>query len=603
MSRVVVLGIDGATFGVLLPLARAGYLPHLQRLLALGPHCALRSTTPPYSAAAWVTFATGRNPGKHGIADFWRINPVTGQKTLLDAGTIASPSLWDYLSDQQRRVAVLNMPMTFPPRPINGILVAGMMTPEEKDGKGFRPYTYPPEVQSCLEGLPESYSPDPFRTVAQNAAFLRDAARWIYRQEMAHQRLLEQEPWDLFISVIQATDPVQHHFWRFMDGNHPGYDAVEAAALHPLLIHLYQAVDAVIGQRIDYAIAHNTNLLVVSDHGFGPAHHYFFVNRFLMDTGLLRQVAVHQMAVRQMAGTDKEARNPGKEGTKALGRLWQRGLAGLGSFVVVADRWKLRQRLMDNRSREAWRRRLDRLSAGGAVDWNRTRAYYAGLTAEGIFVNLKGREPQGIVTPGQEYEAVRQQVIDGLLALRDPQNGAPVVAAIYRREELYDGPMVANLPDVVFSMGNLPYLPSERLATPNEVVAPLPLQAGGGRHRPDGILLGVGPEMGPAGSYNRQGPVGFPLSSGEEIDDMTVDPRASIVDMAPTVLYLLGLPIPAEMDGKVLTFLLDPRVVAERSIQQRADGPAEGRAAAATGYSAEEAVAIEERLRSLGYLD
>ncbi|MSP11766.1 MAG: hypothetical protein EXR62_02290, partial [Chloroflexi bacterium] len=378
MSRVVVLGIDGATFDVLLPLAKAGYLPHLQRLLTLGPHCTLWSTTPPYSAAAWVTFATGQNPGKHGIADFWRINPVTGQKILLDAGAIASPTLWHYLSNQQRRVAVLNMPMTFPPRPVNGVLISGMMTPEAKDGKGFRPYTYPSEVQAWLEGLPGGYKPDPFRTVTQNAIFLRDAAHWVYQQEVAHRRLLEQEPWDLFISVIQATDPVQHHFWRYMDGSHPGYDAADADALQPLLIQFYQAVDAVIGQRVDYAITHNANLLVLSDHGFGPAHHYFFVNRFLMDAGLLRFSAERgeETLYSSGEGTERRSKAGARQGPSSLARLWQRGLAGLGTLAVAIDRWKLRQRLLDNRSREIWRQRLDRLAAGGALDWSRTRAYY-----------------------------------------------------------------------------------------------------------------------------------------------------------------------------------------------------------------------------------
>jgi predicted AlkP superfamily phosphohydrolase/phosphomutase len=239
--------------------------------------------------------------------------------------------------------------------------------------------------------------------------------------------------------------------------------------------------------------------------------------------------------------------------------------------------FNLRGRLLDNRQREALRRRLDQ-SAAPAVDWSRTRAYYTGLTGQGVYINLAGREATGIVPHGESYEEVRDGLIAALMDLRDPDTGEPVVSAAYRREEIYTGPCVSQLPDVVFSLRDRPYLPSERMAA-QTIIEPLPPESSGGRHHPSGVFLAAGPN----------------IHRGAVLDD------ARLIDVAPTILYTLGLPVPEDMDGHVLTEVFTPEHLAANPVWQ---GPPSIAPPPVERYRDEQTDAvIAERLRALGYLD
>jgi len=544
--RVIVLGLDGATFTILRPWMEAGYLPNLARLAHEGVHGQLESVVPPYSAPAWVSLATGQGPGKHGIVDFWRYDPSTDERRPVDASDIGTAALWDILGEHGRLVGVVNVPLTYPPRPVNGVMVSGMMTPGED-----APYTHPPELKNWLKEVAGDYAADPYTSVDRTAAFLKRVLYWVERREAAHLRLLETHPFDFFINVVQALDPIQHHFWRVLDESHPRHDDDEARRSRPLLLRCYQAVDEVVGHRLGM-LDGRTTLLVVSDHGFGPVHRRFNVNRFLLEHGFL---ALERDTVPLCSQVI--------EGIRIVGRR--------------LDVFNLRGRLLDNRQREALRRRLDR-SAAPAVDWSRTRAYYTGLTGQGLYVNLAGRETMGIVPSGEPYEEVRDGLITALVDLRDPDTGDPVISAAYRREEIYTGPRVSQLPDVVFSLRDRPYLPSERMAA-QAIIEPLPPESSGGRHHPSGVFLAAGPEI-------RQGAV---------LDG------ARLIDVAPTVLYVLGLPLPEDMDGRVLTEVFTQEHLAANPVRK---GPPSIAPAAVERHRDEQADAvIAERLRALGYLD
>ena len=163
------------------------------------------------------------------------------------------------------------------------------------------------------------------------------------------------------------------------------------------------------------------------------------------------------------------------------------------------------------------------------IDWGQTQAVASSPASEGIFINLKGREPDGVVEPGEPYEALRDRLVAELLALRDPGTGERVVQAVYRREELYEGPFLDLLPDLVFDLGDGPYLASDAPMAAG-TLEPLPPDLLQGRHRPIGVLAAAG-----AG-----------IAAGQRIEG------ARIVDVAPTVLYALDLPVPDDMDGRPL---------------------------------------------------
>ena len=551
--RVIVLGLDGATWTLLRPWAEAGILPNLATLMEKGIYGELMSSIPPYTAPAWTSFATGKWPGKHGITDFWQFSWKTGGRVPVHLHHIQRATFWSILSRHGRRVGVINVPLTYPPYPVNGLMISGMLTPSEAAD-----YTFPPSLKAELRSAIGNYAANPYASVSRTRSFLKRVAYWIRQRERANQYLLKNYEFDCFINIIQAPDPIQHQFWKVLDPNHPLHDPQEAARFEPLILDCYRAIDEVIGNRLRM-LDGRTLLFVLSDHGFGPAYKYFYVNRFLASLGLLT-----------FRG-DQAKQQPQNMIGNTLVPLVSR-------LVRRVDLLGLRYRLLDNRQREAIRQRLDHAVAP-PIDWSQTKAYFSGLTGEAIYIHLRGRDSDGIVEPGVPYEELRKQIIRALLELRDPQTGEIVVAGAYRREELYDGPYVDQLPDIVFSLADRPYLPSEQLAT-STVIAPLPGEAGGGRHQPTGIFLAAGAGIQHSGSFA----------------------SANIVDLAPTILFALGVPVPADMDGRVLTEMFDPTFVARHPIQIGPPVPMDA-LVSQTSYTDAEIASIESHLRDLGYLD
>ncbi|MBN1483087.1 MAG: alkaline phosphatase family protein [Chloroflexia bacterium] len=546
IDRVILLGLDGATWTLLQPWVQQGRLPGLARAMQQGSHGALHSSTPPYSAPAWVSLATGMNPGKHGVVDFWQPAPDGRGEQPISALSAAAPTLWEQLGQAGRRVALFNVPVTYPPRPVNGLLVSGMLTPHEEAA-----WSHPPALKEELQSLPGGYLVNPYATAAQSEEFLQRVLTWVPQRERAHRQMLERERWSLFFNVVQASDTIQHHFWNCLDPAHPAYDEHLARRYDGLLQRCYAAMDAVIQNRLAL-LDERTALILMSDHGFGPAHKYVHVNRLLADMGLLVF----------------EGGRPARGGIS---------MSGLYRLLRRLDPWNLRGRL-SNRLRQRLRQQVDRAIAR-PIDWSRSRAYSGRSTGESIYINLRGRDPRGIVEPGQEYEALRDKVIQGLLDLRDPDSGERVVEQAWRKEEIYHGPQLPWLPDVLFQVSPHPYLPTDRLSVDDlfEEIAP---SIGGGRHQSEGILVLAG----------------APFQQGLSIQD------AQITDVAPTVLYLLGLPVPEDMDGRVLEETLDPGYRRAHPIQQGPPVGGESQAAGPSPYSEQEVDEIAERLRGLGYV-
>jgi predicted AlkP superfamily phosphohydrolase/phosphomutase len=532
-GRVVVLGLDGATWDLLRPLADQGVMPNLGRALERGARGRLRSCLPPYSAPAWTTIATGTNPGRHGIFDFWEA-AGPGERRPVSARSARGSRLWDVASAAGRRVHVVNVPVSYPPAQVNGSFVSGMMTP----GEGA-PYTHPPELKAALKALPGGYEADPYAAGLTGRPFIEQTHHWIRQKERAVQHLLRDGAWDLLFTVIQAPDPLQHKFWSVLDPDDPRHDRERARELLPALHEAYRRCDEVLGARMALA-EHGALLLVISDHGFGRYEKLLYVNRVLQDAGLL---------VRSGPARRRSSRLSARRVIALARRLDVLGVEGR----------------LPTAAKERLARRVDRALAP-PVDWSETVAYAGSGSGECVFV-------AGHV-PAREREHVARRAIEALCSVRDPDTGAPVLEGAYRREELYRGSELARLPDVLIDFGERPYLASDRLAVP-DLFEPLPLDAGGGRHRRNGILLALGPDVDPC--------------------DL---PDADIADVCPTVLHALDLPVPEGLDGRVLERL----VGAERPVRT-ASPPAEAEPEAEqAAYSAEEAAAIDASLRGIGYL-
>ena len=543
MSRVLVIGIDGATFDLVRPWAEAGDLPNLARLMAEGVHGPLESTLPPVTAPAWTTFATGKNPGKHGVFDF--IRPMGGQFELVNATSIRTPTLWQILSEAGRQVGVMNVPVTYPPAPVNGFIISGMLSPVSGT------FTYPADLLDRYAGQMKPYRIAPHVQYKQGneAEFAADLLDLVERRGEYALRLMTDYPYDFLMFHFQATDIMQHAFWKFIDPTHPRYTPQAAARFGPALRQIYQRIDGFIGQMLN-RITDDTAVIVMSDHGFGPLHYVVNMNLFLLDKGLLQ--LKRGAWTRLKTGLFRAGLTPA-----SIWHLIER--AGLQNYV-----WQV--------SKSTRNKVVGKFLSFDDVDWSRTLAYSIGHVGQ-IYVNLRGREPEGIVEPGAEYEAVRQRVVGALRDLCHPETGQPLVDQVIPGDQVAHGPYAHRSPDLHVVFDGYRAIAFPLFATDSRIVT-RQIRGDSGCHRSHGIFIARGPEV-------RRGGV----VEGSHIQDL-----------APTILHLMGQPVPDDMDGRVLVETL----TTSRPIEYRSTGPEDADAKA--GLSAEESAEVEERLRSLGYL-
>lgn len=549
--RVLALGLDGATFDLLEPWIREGRLPNLAEALRQGVWGRLQSVVPPYSVPAWMSFATGKYPAKHGMASFWRFSSGLEKRTLNSARSLRSATVWSIINDVGKRVGVVNVPGTYPPVPVNGFMISGLMTPTEDVD-----YTFPPKLKREIMQVAGDYAANPYASVSQTSEFLRQVLYWERKRELAHRYLLTNQEWDFFINVVQGLDPIQHKFWQYMDLDHPNFRQPEAQRYAHLLEECYAVVDAVVAHRLSL-VDERTVLFIISDHGFGPVYKYFHVNHFLANHGLI---------------VFKEGRGHRQRAHIGAWRGQVLSLAIAG--VRRLDLFGLRRKLLDNAARYQLRRILD-LSSKPPIDWTRTRACCGDASSEGIYIHCDADGGMSDL----EYEKLREFLIKELNSLRDPDTGEPIIEGAYRREEIHHGEYAELLPDVVLDIGKRPYLVTERLAV-SEILEPVHAQDSG-RHRPDGIFVAIGPG----------------IRRDTQISEV------SIVDLAPTILHLLGIGVPDDMDGRVLTEILEPDYLTVHPVKQV--DPASGFEPGESEdvYSAEETAAIQARLRALGYTE
>ncbi len=283
--RVLVIGLDGATFDLIKPWAAAGYLPTLKRLMQEGAHGSLQSTVPPMTGPAWTSFATGVNPGKHRIYDWIARDPDQYTFSPLTALDCTAPTIYTLLSQAGRRVCALNIPMTYPPTPVNGVMVSGIPAPSTKVT-----FTYPNGLyQEILQAVGDYILyPDPGQAYSDSGidAFLQRLYKATDLRVQTLDYLRGREPWDFAMMVFNGTDTISHALWKYMDKNHPLHDTRLAAKFGDAIRDYYQYVDGKLAGIVD-ALEEDTTLLIMSDHGFGPFHKFIHVNNWLMQEGFM----------------------------------------------------------------------------------------------------------------------------------------------------------------------------------------------------------------------------------------------------------------------------------------------------------------------------
>jgi predicted AlkP superfamily phosphohydrolase/phosphomutase len=572
--RVVIVGLDAATWTLIRPWMAEGGMPNLAKLMKAGVSGTLQSILPPITPPAWTSFMTGKNPGKHGVFHFIETAADSYAMNYANGGSRRSPTVWRILNDAGFSVGTMNIPFTYPPEALDGFQISGLDTPSANSS-----FVHPPTLKRELVDHLGKINHDlrflgNMSTDHRRARVLAEMEKIDQQWAAAALYLLEHHPQDVMMFVFMSIDTVQHYFWQYMDRSHFLYDPNAEPRFGNAVRQVYERLDAVSGRIIE-KLPKDTTVFVVSDHGGGPVvDRTLFLNRYLHHLGLLHY------------RKDERGGRPGRFG---LRKIKLKILQGAYSFLRSSLSSRQKSRLAEifpalrKRAELAYTSFVD-------IDWDRTKAFCSEVLASppNIWINLKGIKPRGVVEPA-DYSALTDFIIEKLGELKDPRTGKRIIARVYRRDELFHGPFSNEAADLIVDwwsedslFSTAPSLAKDR-HMPAVIISehrPSEDSVWGGTHRRDGILVATGPT----------------LKRGAEIEN------AQLIDFAPTLLHLLGLAVPEDMDGRVLADAFRPEFLAAHPVKA---GAASGisESDSSSGYTDEESAKVEERLQALGYLE
>lgn len=542
--KVFLLGLDGMTLRIVEPYIRANLLPNFKKILKDGAYGILRSTIPPVTGPAWTSLVTGKNPGKHGLYEFRKRN---GYKTkLVTKGTSAyAEPLWKILSRNGKRVMVINVPFTYPPDEVNGIMISGMMTPNISTE-----FVFPKELKKYLFKIIPDYRIEiysvRFKLTGEKSNLLDMAFKVTKDERKLMNHFLAEWPSDFFFITFVGPDRIQHFMWD------------EILSMTPECVEYYQLLDGILGdilQQIDDGV-----LFIASDHGFAAVKRVFFINNFFRDLGLL-----------QTQENKKPERTTPNMGDIILRISYRMGLLSLKKYLPL--------RLVNSVKHFISKGTMmgpdaDQKIAGIEIDWEKTKVF-SSLGGGIISINLKGREPKGTVGK-EDYEALCKLVERELLSIKDPKTGKNIVKAVFRGDEIYSPENKEDgRPDLLVVMNDGYTIHTElgKEILSECIVMRRKIAAA---HERDGIFAAY----------------------GSVINNKRID--ADIYDIMPTICYLMGTAIPEDVDGRVLTEVIARDFVAKNRIKFMKAG--EQKSPEENALGEKETQELVKQLKNLGYL-
>jgi predicted AlkP superfamily phosphohydrolase/phosphomutase len=510
--RLVLIGLDAASSPLIRKWAAAGDLPAIGSLLESGVSTTVATPLGVLEGGIWPTFLTSMSPAYHGMFSHLNLKRSTYD---LEVGMYANrlPMLpfWANLSRAGKRVAVIDAPFARPVRGLNGIQVTNWGA---HDPWCWKRSSWPPRL---VDDLVQRFGSHPVdtcdgkdRSLADYDALRTRLIAGVERKAALLRYCLQREGWDFFFGVFSESHCAGHQFWHLMDPGHPRHDPSASDTLRSTIRDVYRAIDAGVGTLVD-SLRPDTHFLLMSSHGMGP----YYAGSHLLDRVLDR-----------LGLSGPEVAPPLTMTGSPLGQsVW-----GLRNLLPSKFRLELKSRLP--RPITSLRRSMN---GADLNPWCRSRAFAvpSNNMTGAIRINLKGREPEGLVEPGAEYEALRGEIGDALLELKNAETGQPAVRWVARAEELYKGPRLRDMPDLFVEWEHS--APITALSSPR--IGHISHAFSGDRtgdHWPNGLLVGRG--------------IGF--RSGD------VSGLVRTQDIGPTVLDFFGLQPPPGCEGhSALRFL------------------------------------------------
>jgi len=456
-KKVFVLGLDSMPPELLFD-RWLGQLPNIKRLVSDSIYGEMKSTIPAITCPAWVSMMTSANPGRLGLYGFRNRSGYDYEGlSFANSSAIHQDTVWDILSKIGKKVVVIGVPMTYPPKPVNGCMVTCFMTPDTKCD-----YTYPQELKHEVEAVSHGYILDvkEFRS-DDKEPILKTIYDMTEKRFRLTRHFIRSKEWDFFMVVEMGPDRIHHAFWKYFDEGHPKY--IPGSQYQDAILNYYKYLDEEIGETLRL-LSDDTLVLIVSDHGAKKMVGGICINEWLIQNGYMKLVQYPTE-------------------TTQFNKL--------------------------------------------IVDWGSTMAWGEGGYYGRIFMNVKGREPRGVIAQ-QHYEHVRNELIRKLEDLRD-EHGRNIGTKAFKPEEIYSAcngippDLIVYYGDLswrsIGSVGNRTIWASENDTGPDDA-----------NHSQNGIFI----------MRNGMGQYGVRRE------------RVTLYDIAPTILNYMDVKVPEDMEGKAL---------------------------------------------------
>lgn len=500
-KRLLLIGIDGASYETINTLIDNGQLPNISSISSNGIFSPLTSPPPVHAATSWTSAMTGKNPGKHDIYDFYGRMNGSYRRSLISSSSIKAKTIWQILDEHQKRSIIVNLPITSPPTSLNGIMIGGMLSPT------CDKFTFPSILADELLNL--EYSIDALQYIDNSTEeFLAHADRTMQTRQKVFLNLLKKNDWDFAAIDFTTIDRLQLTIWEEQD-----------------LIHeFYTKLDTLLGDIFRQTLDDNTIVLLFSGYGARSISKKFFVNEWLWELGMLnRWISPKPGSIPDFWDENFIQHKDDKWITSFLSKtkITKDNISKVIPSMI--------REMLKNKAPAGIRKIFPKENL--IIDWSKTKAYLTSQFSQGININLKGREPHGIVNPGTEHENLKNGIIRELYRLKDPFTFENVIEEVHLGEDIFHGEFSQYAPDIVFVPRNYDYVLRPGKRTNKSCIS----------NSNDLYPILSGPE--PNGMFMMHGP-------GINAHKDLMNPQ--IYDIFSTVLESLDIHRTEESDGKSL---------------------------------------------------
>jgi len=487
-NKVIVVALDGVALDLVLRWTKEGYLPNIKNLLQTVSYGTINSTNPPISIQAWSTFMTGRGAGETCIFDYVQRDFPEGSFRCPSSNDLKIETIWSKLNKLDKKTGVLFFPLTYPVEKLNGFMISGLLTP-----------SYNCEKVAFPEGILKKYNVDTdllSRSIDIPAVkndyrdFLDISMKQLKEKSRIALEMLNSESWDLFMVHFFETDAISHTMWRFMENEGSTKKRNKNDNFNEAILNAYKQCDSFVGEVVNIAKNNQASIIILSDHGEVPVRNTLNINNLLRREGLLNYYKLNSKTML--------SRLAEKIASKYKNNNALRLILSFGCNSVNLVYCKLSSQVVKNfidsfflKGIKFLPRSLQSLFSPfqhTMIDWKKTQAYSIGCGG-GIWINLKGKYPDGIVE-GKDYDKIRESIISHFERLKDKE-GKPILKKVHRKEGLYKGKYIDCAPDLVIDFEGVHFIYN---FFDNSIVSK-PVNYVSGNHSHEGVFILKDPRM------------------------------------------------------------------------------------------------------------